>query len=146
MSKKKIRSIFVEAREYFDKTGGNTYFSARISINGDLVGYLPFQYGYGSMYEWAVMEVLKVSGYDLETSTFAPLYQLRNEGVHVYTVKYSATMRDTKRFGIAPVSETETTEDEGFILCIDCGEGIDDAHPFTRYCATCETKLEKESN
>lgn len=37
-------------------------------------------------------------------------------------------------------------EDNGFILCIVCGEGIDDGTPFTRYCPTCETKPEKESN
>lgn len=40
-------------------------------------------------------------------------------------------------------------EDESFILCISCGEGIDDGTPFTRYCEACQTiedNKEKESN
>ena len=99
-NKKTITSLFVEAREWFDKTGGNSYFSARVSVNGELVGFLPFQYGYGSMYESAVREYLELSGYDIKPVPFAPLWQLRNEGVHVYTVKYSANKRDVQRFGV----------------------------------------------
>ena len=90
----------MEAREYFDKTGGNSYFSARISINGQLVGYLPFQYGYGSQFETETRRYLDLSGYAIEGDNMAPLWQLSNQGIHIYTVKYSATMRDTKRFGV----------------------------------------------
>lgn len=100
MSKRKISSLFVEAREYFDKTGGNSYFSARIYIDGELRGYLPFQYGYGSQFETEARRYLDLSGYDIEGDDMAPLWQLRNQGIHVYMVKYSATMRDTKRFGV----------------------------------------------
>lgn len=28
--------------------------------------------------------------------------------------------------------------EEAFILCVTCGEGIDTAHPFTRFCENCE--------
>ena len=101
MSKKKISSLFVEAREYFDKTGGNSYFSARISVDGQLVGFLPFQYGYGSQFETAAREYLELSEYDIKPAPFAPLYHLRNEGIAVYSVKYSANLRDTKRFGVS---------------------------------------------
>ena len=39
----------VEQKEYFDRTFGNTYFSARvIDTEGKEVLRLPFQYGYGS--------------------------------------------------------------------------------------------------
>lgn len=29
-------------------------------------------------------------------------------------------------------------EEEGFILCVKCGEGIDEGTPFTRFCESCE--------
>ncbi len=48
--KKKIRTIQVTAREWFDKTYGNSYFSAVICINGEEVVKLPFQYGYDDHY------------------------------------------------------------------------------------------------
>lgn len=35
--------------------------------------------------------------------------------------------------------EQQTDEDNGFIICISCGDGIDDGTPFTRYCDPCQT-------
>lgn len=98
-NKKPITSLFVEAREWFDKTGGNSYFSARVSVDGQLVGFLPFQYGYGSQFETATREYLFLSGYDVSSNLSAPLYQLASQGVHVYSVKYEANKRDVQRFG-----------------------------------------------
>lgn len=92
-----MQSIFIEAREWFDKTGGNSYFSARISVDGELVGYLPLQYGYESAYEYEATKWLVANGYI--TERVAPLWQLKQDGVHVYTVKYPATKRDAVRFG-----------------------------------------------
>ena len=57
------RSLFVEAREWFDKSGGNSYFSARIWADGNLVGILPFQYGYENHYESVALDWLKAKGY-----------------------------------------------------------------------------------
>jgi hypothetical protein len=36
------------------------------------------------------------------------------------------------------LDEAFVIEDEEFIRCVKCNEGIDDAHPFTRYCSECE--------
>jgi hypothetical protein len=39
----------VEIKQYHDKVNGNTYFSARAhDLDGKIVAYIPFQYGYGS--------------------------------------------------------------------------------------------------
>lgn len=95
---KGITSVYVEAREYFDKSGGNSYFSARIYIDGDLCGYLPFQYGYGSQYETEAIKWLRVCGYIDFVS--GALFNLKKIGIAVYQIKYPATMRDTKRFGV----------------------------------------------
>jgi len=50
----KIKTIDVTAKEWFDKTYGNSYFSAQIILNygmKDQENYcLPFQYGYGDYY------------------------------------------------------------------------------------------------
>jgi hypothetical protein len=92
-----MQSIFIEAREWFDKSGGNSYFSARISVDGEIVGYLPFQYGYESQYEYEATKWLLANGYI--TERIEPLWRLRESGVSVYKVKYPATKRDTVRFG-----------------------------------------------
>lgn len=92
-----MQSIFIEAREWFDKTGGNSYFSARISVDGEIVGYLPLQYGYESAYEFTAKAWLIGAGY--LTKPVASLWDLKRDGVHVYAVKYPATKRDAVRFG-----------------------------------------------
>lgn len=40
----------VQAKEWFDRINGNSYFSARVFLNDKLVATLPFQYGYGDHY------------------------------------------------------------------------------------------------
>jgi len=45
-----VSSINIQAREWFDKANGNSYFSATIEMDGETVGELPFQYGYGDHY------------------------------------------------------------------------------------------------
>lgn len=92
------KSLFVEAKEWFDKSGGNSYFSARIEVDGKVVGHLPFQYGYGSHFESAAAIWLTENGYTGDI--VAPLWRLREKGIDVYTVKYEAKYRDVKRFGL----------------------------------------------
>ena len=47
---KSVKSINIQAKEWFDKANGNSYFSAVIDVDGERVGELPFQYGYGDHY------------------------------------------------------------------------------------------------
>ena len=42
--------IEINAKEWFDKANGNSYFSATVLIDDELVAELPFQYGYGDHY------------------------------------------------------------------------------------------------
>jgi len=56
----------LDVREYRDKTYGNTYFAARAhDIDGNVVLYLPFQYGYGSRAEHVAAEELNCGLDDL---------------------------------------------------------------------------------
>lgn len=51
----KIKTIDIQAKEWFDKVNGNSYFSANVTLNFGLPTqkniFLPFQYGYGSHYQ-----------------------------------------------------------------------------------------------
>jgi hypothetical protein len=52
---KSIKAIEVNAKEWFDKINGNSYFAGNIYIEFDnyrvVELIMPFQYGYGSYYE-----------------------------------------------------------------------------------------------
>jgi hypothetical protein len=58
----KIKTIDIQAREWFDKINGNSYFAGDITINYGMKGEknftMPFQYGYGNHYQDMAMELL----------------------------------------------------------------------------------------
>ena len=60
----KIKTIDVNAKEWFDRTYGNSYFSANITINYGMANetsfFIPMQYGYGDHYkDIALKELIK---------------------------------------------------------------------------------------
>jgi len=61
--KASIKTIDIQAKEWFDKTYGNSYFSAEITINYGLKSqktfYVPFEYGYGSHFEDVCFKKIK---------------------------------------------------------------------------------------
>jgi hypothetical protein len=61
-----IKTIDIEALEWFDKVNGNSYFSANVTINfggkKEKRISLPFQYGYGDFYEHEAFKVLESTG------------------------------------------------------------------------------------
>ena len=63
----KIKTIDVNAKEWFDKVNGNSYFSAIATINygmpDEITISIPFQYGYGDYYLQAACEALVREGY-----------------------------------------------------------------------------------
>lgn len=62
MRKTKIKTIDLKFLGWFDKVNGNSYFAGEIIVNyglEDVRRYkVPFQYGYGSFYEYASFERL----------------------------------------------------------------------------------------
>ncbi len=56
---KNIKSITVLGRRWFDKINGNTYCSAEVFFDGELVAEVPFEYGYGTYYLQASVAELK---------------------------------------------------------------------------------------
>ena len=55
--------IIVTAKEWRDKTYGNSYFSAQIESTKDSKVYrLPYQYGYGDQYRYEAVKKLQEEG------------------------------------------------------------------------------------
>lgn len=53
--------IEIDAREWFDKINGNSYFTAYVYFKGETY-FIPFTYGYGSHCETAALELLVEKG------------------------------------------------------------------------------------
>lgn len=60
--KGKIKTIDINAKQWFDKVNGNSYFSAIVTVNYGLKNEtsisLPFQYGYGDHYKYEAFKAL----------------------------------------------------------------------------------------
>jgi hypothetical protein len=88
-SKAKIeRSLFIECREWFDKVNGNSYFSARIWVDGGQVAILPFQYGYGDQFIYEAQKKLLELGYLPQNGKNRGLWSIAEaQGFDYYTAK-----------------------------------------------------------
>ena len=58
----KTKTIDIQAKHWFDKANGNSYFSGTITLNYGMTNeetfLMPFQYGYGSQYEQEAKAIL----------------------------------------------------------------------------------------
>ena len=58
----RTKTIDIQAKEWFDKVNGNSYFAGTITINygtnKEETFLMPFQYGYGSQYEQEAKAIL----------------------------------------------------------------------------------------
>lgn len=65
-TKNKIQTIDIQAKEWFDKINGNSYFAGIVTTNygmkDEQTFKMPFQYGYGSFYEQEAREILFNAG------------------------------------------------------------------------------------
>lgn len=51
-----LDSVIIEAKEWYDKANGQSYFSARIHVNNAMIFFLPFENGNGDYYLQSAME------------------------------------------------------------------------------------------
>lgn len=65
-TKLQVKTIDINAKEWFDKVNGNSYWSAQVTINFGMPDaktiYVPFQYGYGTAYEFDSIRQLQMDG------------------------------------------------------------------------------------
>lgn len=95
-----VKTIDVNAKEWFDKVNCNSYFSARVTVNQGMQDehtfILPFQYGYDEQYKHKAKEVLIEMGLIPNVS----FYELREIGVIVRSHKESKCKKaEVKAFG-----------------------------------------------
>jgi hypothetical protein len=50
--------ILVQGRRWFDSINGNTYHSVSVEVDGEVVGVVPFAYGYDDQYLETALELL----------------------------------------------------------------------------------------
>lgn len=56
------RHLHITGRRWFQRTYGNTYFSASALLDGESVGRIDFDYGYGDHYKDAMLDHLADAG------------------------------------------------------------------------------------
>ena len=92
--KTKIKTIDVHAKEWFDRTYGNSYFSMNITINYGLKSaqtfFVPLQYGYGNHYEHMAFKFVQDNGIiQKQENNVAPWHYYQDNGII-----YRATKRE----------------------------------------------------
>ena len=75
-----MAAFHISGRRWFDRVNGNTYHSARVYADGELVVTVPFQYGYGDHWLQSSMEAMVKAGVLLGLrygphDTLRPLWQ-----------------------------------------------------------------------
>lgn len=93
-----MNSINVHGKTWFDSVNGNSYFSARVEIDGVEVARLPFQYGYGDQYLYEALEALKKL--ELIPQDAGSLFRFANENkIALYRVLETSLKRDVTGWG-----------------------------------------------
>jgi len=100
----KTKTIDINAKEWFDKINGNSYFSGTITLNygmnNEETFFMPFQYGYGSQYEYEAQMTLnqfnKISSNFVE---YQNLYSYCKENNIIFrsTIKRNSLKRELKQ-------------------------------------------------
>lgn len=103
---KKIKTINITAKEWFDEVNGNSYFSACITINYGLSDRqnicVPFQYGCGSHYQEVAFNELLKNGLIAKAKGYQLLWSYcKDNNIILRTSKhYNCKKRDVIQFGI----------------------------------------------
>ncbi len=69
-----MKSLHIEGRRWFQRTYGNTYHSARIFIDGEMVANTGRHYGYGDCFLQTAIDWLKANGYVPQSAEYGTYY------------------------------------------------------------------------
>lgn len=84
---KKIESLEIYGKRWFQKSYGNTYHTATVVVNGEELK-SGITYGYGNHYLTTAAELLKANGYDIPDD---------NGKAFAMMIKYEHSATDVKR-------------------------------------------------
>ncbi len=76
---KKIKSIEIWGKKWFQKSYGNTYHAVKVYVNNELIGTSPIRYGYGDQYIQTAEDILKKAGYLKRKDPSTPLWRYAQE-------------------------------------------------------------------
>lgn len=94
----KVKAIHVEVRTWWDKINGNSYFAAKIYVNGEDVGLIPFGYGSASHAIDEAGDLLANKGY-LPHGNRSPAWYCRENGIKFSQSIVSVLKRYVVAFG-----------------------------------------------
>jgi len=93
-----IKTIDVQAKEWFDKANGNSYFSMNVTVNFGMKTeqsfYVPMQYGYGDHYRDEAFNELQKRGFIPQQKNVRDWQYYKNNGI---TAHYSKQENCKKR-------------------------------------------------
>lgn len=97
-----VKTVDINAFQWFDKINGNSYFAGTVCVNFGLPNQLnfnmPFQYGYGDSYQYEALKVLKEHKLTIDED-INHLWHLRENGVILRTNKITGCKkRELKEF------------------------------------------------
>ncbi len=100
-TKIQVKTIDIQAKEWFDKVNGNSYFSGVITVNfgmpDERTFKMPFQYGYGEQYLQEAKALLFCIGYIHTKSS----HELREQGIILRaSKKENCKKADVKAYGL----------------------------------------------
>ena len=110
----KVKTIDIQAKEWFDRVNCNSYFSARVTVNFGMEDaeqiVLPYQYGYGEFYKSEAQRMLFSLGF-MPPVTCRLSKQCREAGIILRaSIQEKCLQRDVKAFG-AIASTTDRITD-----------------------------------
>ena len=104
MELKELKSVEIIAKEYFDNVNANSYFSAHVIINEGLKSeeriLIPFQYGYGSQYEYVVFEMLKKRLLIFDKNLVSWRFYKENQISYKNTLYEGYSKKEVTKFGL----------------------------------------------
>lgn len=99
--KTSIKTIDIQAKEWFDKMNGNSYFAGKVTVDFGLPTeksfVMPFQYGYGEQYIQEARNTLKEN--NVINMNNEPLWTLRDQKVIIrQSIQRNCLKRELKEF------------------------------------------------
>lgn len=92
-----IKTIDIQAKKWFQRLYGNTYFTAEITVNFDMESEqsisLPFQYGFGNHFEDVARNELVERGLVTKTTDYDSLHSI----CHDMGIILRSSSHDVKR-------------------------------------------------
>lgn len=102
-----INTIDIQAKEWFDRINGNSYFSGQVTLDygqeTEKTFYMPFQYGYGDQYLHQAWKVIQENGYVPDPKPFQLMtgYAREHNIPLRYSIQDKCKKRDVQAFGEA---------------------------------------------